>query len=224
MLKSALRSLVQQMTDDAGIRWTAANLDLLTEAVYDEAWSEILDQSPWYNSFRQVISATSDLADPGFLDTSVAGTKLTNRLYRVQKVMRNRCEYSPADSFDHLFDQANDEHLVGGPYRYMFIGDQLWFTPLNDTSDDIDMRYSFLPASYDGLMDATAISWPDGHEKALVFRVALNAMAKGSAEDSKEIALLEKAAWKRLHSYLKRRSPGPLTITGPFGPNDWGGE
>ncbi|KKK86834.1 hypothetical protein LCGC14_2759300, partial [marine sediment metagenome] len=78
MLKSAVRTLIQEQMDDASAsRWSAANLDLLTETVYDEGWSEMLDQHMWLNSFRQVITATGNLTTPGFLDTSVAGNILT---------------------------------------------------------------------------------------------------------------------------------------------------
>ena len=224
MLKSAVRTLIQEQMDDASAsRWSAANLDLLTETVYDEGWSEMLDQHMWLNSFRQIITATGNLTSPGFLDTSVAGNILTNRLYRVQKVLRDSQEYSPADASDHLIDQANSDHLTGGERRYFFIGDQLWFTPLNVVSDDIDLRYSFYPASYDGLADNVAISWPDGHEKALIYRVAINAMAKGSAEDVKELEILEFRAWQALRRYLRRRTPGPLTMDGNFTTMDWGG-
>lgn len=208
------RILIRQWIDDPNAaRWDATNIDLAMNVIYDDGWAEILEYNPWFTSARNVIT-TANITSPGFIDISVAGNLLTNgRFYRMQKVLRGDREYSYDDPREFVIDQADSELFSGGPFRYWFIADQLWMSPLDDSGETVDLRYSFLPTTWGSLAnDSTNILWPDGHEKALIYRAAVELMAKGSAEDTTELARKEQRAWSQLRSYLKRRHPGPIVM------------
>ena len=219
------KTLIQQWMDDASnTRWsdtgTPSNFELAAAKIYDQGWSELLDEAPWARSTRQVITAAT-FTDPGYIDTAVGGD-LTGRFFRVQKIFRGGREYSPEMIDEFVIDQANDSIIVGVGDHYFFIGDQLWLTPLDDSNEAMDIRYSSLPADYAGLTDGGAISWPEGHELAFVYRAAYELMGKGNVEETEELRSNAKQSWKQVLRYVRRRYPGPRVMRASGDPLDWG--
>jgi len=203
LIKSEWRSQVRLAIRDPGQHAVRdSHLDVVTGMVIDEMWSEILEMSPYFLSARQEITST-DISDPGYIDMSAV---LTSRFHRVQKLLRDNTEYSYEDPKEFVIDQTADTLLVGRYYRYWFIGDELWMSPLNDTSSTVDLRYSYLPPLYTGLLDTATVVWPDGFESAAVFETAYRLMGEDELKRSAD------ASWRRLKSYIKRRYPGPMVI------------
>ena len=165
-------------------------------------------------SSRQVIG-TANITSPGFIDLSTSGP-ITGRLHRVQKLLRNLREYSYEDPKEFVVDQANTDLLVGSSNRFWFFGDQLWMSPFDSTDEDVDIRYSALPALYTGLANATTVVWPDGFEGAGVFETAFRLTG------DEGMKITANASWSRLKSYVKRRYPGPMVIPGFGDHRDFG--
>ena len=219
------KTLIAQFMDDASnSRWSdtgsPSNLELAAAKIYDQGWSELLDEAPWIRSTRQVITAAT-FTDPGFIDTAVGGD-LTGRFYRVQKILRAGREITPEMIDAFVIDQANDDLIVGVSDHYWFIGDQLWLSPLDDSDESMDIRYSSLPADYAALPDGTAISWPEGHELAFVYRAAYELMGKGSVEETAELRSNAERSWKSVLRYVRRRYPGPRIMLASGDPLNWG--
>jgi hypothetical protein len=218
MTKDNATTLIQQFMDDSGIRWSStgspSNLDLALDGLYDSFWAEIMVDAPYIRSTREVIAVAS-VAAPGYLDTSEAGGLLTERLFRVQKLYRNAREYSPELPSEFVIDQTGNSLLVGSTDRYFFMGDELWMTPFDSSSEDVDLRYSHFPTAWNSIATGgTAIEWPDGHELAFVTRAAAALMAKGSVESVSELERLADRLWQSMMAAVKRKYPGPQTISG----------
>jgi len=217
------KTLIQQYIEDPNaVHWsdsgTPSNLELACDLAYDELWGEILEIDPWLLSLTETITS---LTSPGYIDLD---SDLTNRFYRLQQLVRDDQPYSKADPKDVTFDVGQSELIVAKNYRYWFVGDYLYLSPLS-TTEDVDITYSFYPDRFSGLADGTAITWPEGHESAFIYNMAIRLMAKGGQEDSGQmLPYLADQAWKRLLSAVKRRAVGPLVVRAHDQPQDWGSD
>lgn len=218
LTKAQVRTLVREAIDDPnGDRWTNANLDLLTQITFDDLFTDILTWGPYFTSQLDTITT---LGTPGFVDLRQTATgDLSQRFFRIQKVTRNDQEYSALDARSFVIE--NNTQIRGPDFTYVIFGDQLWLFPL-DTDDDVEVRYSFRPAAYDGLADATEVTWPDGHETALIYEVGARALTKGDAEDRRQLGEIAERSRTRMKAYLSRRYAGPIGTYATDRPVEWG--
>lgn len=208
--RSAIDGLVAEMIDDPdNQRWSAANLKAIISMVYDQLWGEMLEIASWLLSTTE--SETS-LTSPGYLDVGNGGD-LSNRLFRIQKVVRDDKEYTKAQPTSVSIDSANSEIIYAPDYTYFFFGSHLYLFPL-DTTTDVDVTYSYYPPEYEDLGDAAEITWPQGHDLALVLEAAATLLIRGGAEDPSGILALAERAKQRMFSAIKRRELGPLFVHG----------
>ncbi len=203
LTKAAVRTQVRQLIhDEGGKLWVDANLDLLIGLVFDSKWSDMLN-------FRGKITSQLDtiatLTSPGYINLQIAADSgdLSQRFYRVQSVTRNATQYLPADERFITIEGATVKY--GGPSSCFYVrGDEMWLFPLN-TTDDVEIRYAFLPTRFDLLTnDATRMSWPVGHEAALIFEAAALAMSKGGLEDPSTLLELADRATHRMFASIER--------------------
>jgi hypothetical protein len=96
--KIQVRSLVRRLIDDpAGKQWPTSDLDELIEAALDELWGgELLERFPWLTSKEEILTNVTipALVAPGTLLLSA----LSQRFYRIQRVVRNGAPYRLARS------------------------------------------------------------------------------------------------------------------------------
>ncbi len=224
LTQSQTKTLISQFMDDASNkRWSDTGapspLEIAAGLVYDQAWSEIIDEAPWIVSKREVVAAAA-LTSPGYIDT-VSGGDLTNRFHRVQKIFRDGVEYSPAMLDEVVIDETNSKLLSAPNRTYWVIGKHIWLSPLS-TSQTVDIRYSYMPTAFNGLGDSVSIAWPDGHELAFVYRAAYELLGKGNVEETTELRNNADKSWKTLLRYVRRRYPGPRTMRVAGDPLEWG--
>ncbi len=213
LTKLQTRTMIQQLIDDTAAKlWSATNLDLLTEAVLDELWGDLLEHSPFLRSTEASLAPIA----PGYIDVS---TQLT-RFFRLQQVTRNDIVYTTSDQKDSTI--ANNVELSADNYTYTFFGDQLHLFPIAETPN-VFIRYSSRPAAFSGLADGASVDFPDGHYFAYVYATAARAMEKGDRENSDRFERRAENALLKLKAVLRKRHTGPVL---PWMPNDaiyWGG-
>lgn len=167
--KGELRTVVRTLlSDQAGHRVGGGVLDLLTEAVMDPVWMEILDRRPYFVSQLDTVTT---LTSPGYINAA-SGGHLTKRLFRIQDIVRSSQSYAPLDPRhvmleDNELQAANDRQS----YVYIVLGPQIHLFPY-ETTPEVEVRYSYLPTKYTGLADSAVFEWPEGHELALALAVA----------------------------------------------------
>jgi hypothetical protein len=213
LTRAQARSLIQQLIDDtAAALWTAGNLDILTEAVLDELWGELLD----WNAYLRATEVTPTIVSPGYFDLD---TGLT-RFYRLQSIVRNGQTYGEINVKDMLIDGTNFD---GPSNTYAILGSKVFLFPL-DTTTPINVTFADRPTAYTSLAsDATAVPWPDGYHMAYIYETASRAMEKGDREKSDTFRSRAGEQIARLRAYLRKRSVGPV---GPWLNDDareWGG-
>jgi hypothetical protein len=206
LTKAQIRTQIQQTLDDASATmYSATNLDILTGLVIDELWTDILDFAPWYTSALDTITTGPKLVSPGYVDL----TQLAQRFHRLQHVVRNNMVYRGQHPLDTLV--VANTALVGSDFTYRLYGNQLWLLPLSmSATEPIELRYSYKPPLFTGLADGTAITWPDGHEAAIIYKTATRAMTKGAREDNSVLRQEANEAYDRLISAVRRREIGPI--------------
>lgn len=208
--RSAIDGLVAQWLDDpSNVRWSAANLKAVISMVYDQLWGEMLEIATWLLSYTDAVTS---LTSPGYINTA-SGGDLTYRLFRIQKITRDGREYTEARPAQVSIDFAGGTEISAPDYTYSHIGDKLYLFPF-DTTTDVDVTYSYLPPEYEDLGDAVEITWPQGHDLALVLEAAAFALVKGAAEDPTPLLLMAERAKNRMMSAIKRRRIGPLSVHG----------
>lgn len=222
LTKAQVRAAVAQAIDDpSAARWSAPNLDVLISGVYDNLWGDILEWSPRHVSQLDTLSGVG-ITTPGFIDLDVAPSK---RFLRVQKLVRDglRYTYAPSDLFVIEDNELKAPTSLVADGYFTFLGRQLWLFPL-ELTPEVELRYSFLPPSFTGLADGTAISFPDGHESALIYEAAARAFTKGDAESMQQVRTLATDAIARLRSSLSPMlavSREPRQLDSPL---HWGGQ
>lgn len=219
LTKAQARTLVQQWIDDpSGVRWPASSLDLVVEQTLDDLWTDVLDTAPMLTSKLDTITLTA----PGYVDARLVadGGQLSERLYRIQDIVRDGRAYRETDARDVLLSNSAEVVPTSTYARY---GDQFWLLPLS-TSSTVEFRYSFKPTRFSLLSEAAYVPFPEGHESAYVFEAAARALDKGTAEDSTALSRRAAIAYQRLLSGVTRNSRGPLV---PYSSSsdalDWGG-
>src|SRR2546428_1738742 len=148
LTKLQIRMAIREYLDDpAAKRWSDANLDLLTQVVYDDLYGDILNTSPYWNSQYDQVAAPFTV--PGYIDLRLVadGGKLNKRLYKLQQVMADGRQYFSKDPRDYLLkaatvtgDVSTIEALVEQRYTYELLGNQLWFHPLGGTMAFAELR------------------------------------------------------------------------------------
>lgn len=229
--RGTARTMIQQMLDDPSAkRWTAANLDQLTELILDNLWSDILDTAPYYNSQYDQLTTTTA---PGYVDLRLVadGGALSQRYYRFQQVIANSRQYYAKDPRDYLLlatgatlSTVSASSGVEQAYTFQFLGDQLWLHPLGSNGDRIELRYNFRPTRYTALAnDNTVVPFPDGCELAYILKVAGLAMLKGNAEDSTALLRAAEDAKETMLNSIRRRYMGPTVVFAGNSPVEFGG-
>lgn len=215
--RAVARTMIRELADDPdGKRWSDANLDILAGMVIDGLYADILDDQPQAVSLLETVTT---LTSPGTIDTS-SGGDLTNRLYRVQSIVRNGQTYREADHRNVVLEDG--AVISAQDYTYVFFGDELHLFPYS-TTEDVEIRYSYRPTKFDLLAnDSTAVEWPDGYELAYLTKVAAFAMGKGGVEDPTYMLAFHAQELQRLLSAIRRRSPGPTTMFTNDSSLSWG--
>lgn len=219
LTKLQYRTVIQQYLDDPGAQqWSSTNLDILTQLVLDDLWTDMLDMCPYLTSQRDTIAA---LHSPGYIDLRLTATgDLSQRLYRVQSVKNATQSFNIKDPRE-VFLGAGDTTVVSANgYTYDIKGDQLWLYASNTSfaTGSIDIRYSYKPAVYSGLADGTSVTFPEGAELAPILLTAASAMAKGNEEDNIQLTRMALDAKQRLMSQIRRKYHGMIV---PFTTEDW---
>jgi len=223
LTKLEARGLIQELMEDAGAKlWSATLLDRLATLTLDSLWGELLELGPRLTSQLDTIAT---LQAPGYirtqLTTDTPAGDLTQRFRRVQSVVRDSQTYTEADP-RRIVVQGNE--LIandGRSYVYFIQGKQLWLFPL-DTAEDVEIRYSYLPAKFSSLADGTAVEWPEGFEDAYTWEVAGRAMLRGGRENAEALLSVAARSMGQLRSLIK-----PNTVIMPYQhmtAQAWGGE
>ena len=210
LTKAQARMMTREWLDDPQAkRWSDARIDLATQLVLDDLWTELLDVQSGLTSQLQTLTS---LASPGYIDLRLTtnGGALAQRFYRVQHLTRGGREYRPIDSRDVLIE--NNEAIVGPDFSYYVIGDQLWMFPLS-TSDQVEFRYSYKPIIYTSLADGSYVQFPEGSDSAYILAASAIAMAKGNVEDAAQLIVLADQAKSRCMASIRRQYHG---MTVPF--------
>ncbi|MCI0349116.1 MAG: hypothetical protein L0Z53_06785 [Acidobacteriales bacterium] len=211
LTKAAARTAIAEAIDDAGFkRWSQANLDILIARVFDDLWSELLEQSPWLTSQLHVFTASQIIA-PGYLDLRLTtnGGQLTQRFFRVQRLIRDSREYESIQELQtkwRIVVEADIE--VSAPrFAYQVLGNQLWIHPLALDSG-VELRYAFLPVPYTSLTEGYEVPWAEGYDSAYIYEAAARALVKGDAESMAQYKQLATEAFDRLKAACSRQQVG----------------
>jgi hypothetical protein len=221
LTKLQARSLIRDFIDDAqGKRWSDGSLDVLTQTVVDELWSDVLDMAPWVVSQYQTVST---IVSPGYIDlrTTDAGGVLSQRLYRIQKIYRAKQEYVPASQHSGLVDES-DSTAVSVPDRtYAQYGSQLWLYPL-DAVTVVGIRYNYLPSAYSLFGDGATVPFVDGFDSVYTHEVAARALIKGDAENMQQHKTIAEQAKGKMLAAISNYYVGPKVPIAVDNPISWG--
>lgn len=229
LTKAQARTQIRQMIDDPNAkRWTDANLDLVTERVLDNLWSDILDVAPYINSQYQQIGLP--LRAPGYIDLRLTdvGGDLIQRFYRLQQCIADGRQYFCKDPRDYLMvasSQTGDVTTIRAStgveqrFSFQFLGDQLWLHPLGMVTTFVELRYNYRPLQFTRMTDGLYVPFPEGSEDTYIMQAASQAMLKGNAEDSQALRQIAEESRQRLMNSIRRQYHG---MTQPFTPsNAW---
>lgn len=187
-------------------------LDVATQLVIDELSGEILDEAPWYVS---VLETPGTITAPGYIALST----LAQRFYRMQKVTRDSQEFGVSSPHDVVtFDNVD---VTSPRYTYAVMGSQLWLFPL-DTTLNVELRYSYLPAAFTTLADTDVVPWPDGFDSAYVHEAV--ARLTGDVNWTNKQHAIAQAAFDRLKSRVRREYVGPGVMQVADSPITWGSD
>jgi hypothetical protein len=220
LTKAQARMLTREWLDDPSAkRWSDLRIDLAIQLVLDDLWTDLLDMQSNLTSQLHVLTS---LISPGYIDLrlTINGGQLTQRFYRVQHVTRGGREYYPIDPRDILIE--SNEALAGPNFTYYVLGDQLWLFPLN-TTDDVELRYSFKPTPFTAMTDGMNIPFPEGSESAYVLLASALTMAKGGEEDIGQLMALAQQARDRCYAAIRRQYQGPMVPYTTDSPANMGG-
>ena len=211
LTKAQARSAIREALDDLeGTRWTDAALDSITSRTLDALWSDLLEVAPWLTSQLHTFTA-SQLIAPGYLDLRLTtnGGQLTQRFYRVQRLIRDQREYEALQELQVKYRVVveNNEEVTAPRFAYSVQGNQLWIHPLAlDTG--VELRYAFLPTPYTSLTDGYEVPWAEGYDDAYIFEAAARALVKGDAEDPRAYKALASESMERLKQACSKQMIG----------------
>jgi hypothetical protein len=149
--KGALRTITRALLGDSEKQaWSDPIIDILIGSSFDKIWSNILDFSPWYHSWRQVIDPAVS-APNGIYDTVFNPAQ---RLYKIQQVTRNGQVYMPVSKTSAITapeigsGPTTASAVVTAPmFSYTHDGVQLILYPV-DVVTPFTLTYSYLPANF----------------------------------------------------------------------------
>jgi hypothetical protein len=206
---------VRQLIDDPNaLLWSDANLTIHIGMTFDKLWGEILDWNAFYLTTNETITGSPKLVTPGYVDLSA----LAQRFNRLLSITRNGTMYDKARQGQVMIE--NNAAVVAPDSTYTFLGRQLWLFPLSITQQ-LEMRYNYLPAKFAN--SGSAITFPEGHEGALIWEAAATAMLKGEREANER---LERQAEKFKYAMLAsigRPDNSPIIPFDLQSPTEWGG-
>lgn len=208
LIKSSVRTLIQELIDDASAAfWSAGNLDLLTEICLDECHGDLLEHAPWLSTVTERISSFDS---PGTLNLASA-LAAPDRPYKILKVQRDERTYRYVSPWNVMYE--NSTKVSVPDYTYTIVGNILHMFPY-DTSTTVEITYNTLEAKYTGIADGAAFStmWPDGMESAFIFLVASRAILKGDREEGDRLAREAAVAQKRLYARIAKPTGEPVAI------------
>jgi hypothetical protein len=207
MTKEEVRGLLQQTIDDPrGLRWKPERLDLLVQVVMDPLWTEILRIAP---DLLSVTDTITPLTTPGYIDLAEGGGDLTERLFRIQEVVRNGREYGPTAYRDVVLE--DDAVVLAPSYTYLRKGSRLYLFPF-ELTPEVELTYAYRPTRFTALEDEDPVVWPDGHDGAYIWKAAAAAVGKGVAEDPTTFDQWAREALFSMLSELERYYAGPITV------------
>jgi len=212
LTKLQYRTMIRQYLDDpVGKRWADANLDLATQLVIDDLWTDILDTNGYITSQLQTLVS---LHSPGYIDKRLVadGGDLTKRLYRIQMIKNADSVFYRKDQRDFFLGAADLTSIATAPFTYEVKGDQIWLYGQAGAfgTQPIDIRYAFKPVAFTASLDGDSIQFPDGCESAIIYATAAAAMAKGNAEEAAQLTNLADRSYQRLLAAVRRDSRGPM--------------
>jgi hypothetical protein len=229
--KIQVRSLVRRLIDDpAGKQWPTSDLDELIEAALDELWGgELLERFPWLTSKEEILTNVTipALVAPGTLLLSA----LSQRFYRIQRVVRNGAPYRLARSDEVVLSGATA--ICAPDNSYAILDGGLWAFPLDATSP-LTVRYSYLPEPFTSLSpgpdpddtaddDISFVPWPDGFHMAYIYDIAAKALERGDKEESDKLQKRADQALFRLKAFLRKQHTGPILAQTSNDEFYWGG-
>ena len=208
-------AVVRQIIDDPNAAlWSDANLTIHIATIADRLWTEILDWNPFFLTTLETITTTPKLVAPGYVDL----VALANRFHRLLSFVRNGQMYEKARQSQVMIEAS--AAVVAPDSTYTFLGRQLWAFPLS-TSDQIEMRYNYLPAKFAN--SGSAIIWPEGHEGALIWESASTAMLKGDREENTRIERQADKFKLAMMASIGRPDNSPIVPFDHRSPEEFGG-
>lgn len=211
LTKGQARSVIRALMKDEDKQfWSDTALDVLTQTTLDELFSELLDQAPLLDSQIDVLSS---LTSPGYIDlrTVAAGGALSQRLYRLQKVTRDNQEYSFAHVEDISMVSTSTSEITAPRFAYAQFGNLLYLFPLSITiTQNLELRYSYLPPSFTSQLDGDTVQWPDGFESVFTFEAAARALLSQNADLAASYHALAEAAKTKMNAAISKQYPGPV--------------
>lgn len=215
MTKAESESLVRSYLDDPNsVRWDSTEFPLLMDAAYDSMWHRILNVYPW------VLVATetgATVTSPGYVDLSA----LTQRFKNLIHVVVDEQQYGRANVKN--ITLQNGSVVVAEDQTYIRLGDQLHLFPY-DTGADVEVKYGYIPAKWSSLSAGATVTWPDGHDLALVLGAVTRMMPKGAAEDVGQLGELAALEWNAMMDTLASWAPGGLAMFTNDTPEGWGSD
>lgn len=206
---------VRQLVDDPnGMLWSDANLAIHIGQVQDKGWNDILDWNPFFLTTRETISSSPKLASPGYVDLS----QLAQRFKQLLSLTRNGTVYSKARQGQVMLESSSA--VVAPDSTYTFIGRKLYMFPLS-ISQQLEMEYNYLPAKF--VNNSSAIVWPEGHEGALIWQAASEAMLKGEREANERIDNMANRYKATMLAAIGRPDNSPVIPFDLQSPTEWAG-
>jgi hypothetical protein len=222
LTKAQVRTQVQQMMDDpSAVQWSAANLDILIDGVFDAGWRDILEVNPWANSQHETLTST-DLTSPGYFDESDLTPPTGGRIHMMQLLTRAGYQLQPITPERVVIEDNAVTARDASLNSYFKLGTEYWMFPL-DATTDVEVRYSYLPQGFNASADGSALVWPESHVSALIFEAAGRALMKGAREDSNSLLGMAQAMWGKMLDDAGKSYPGPVVPFYADSPLDWGG-
>lgn len=226
MQKQEFVALIREIIDDPNAKqWSATNLGLLADTQQRRLWKRVHEMQPYFTSALD--DALTPLTSPGVIAAPLDGSTsdLANPLLRIQTITRDNLPYHEVSPTSLVIEDGAVVSIRTGSFSRVWtrLGNDLHVFPY-DTTSDIEVRYSFFPAKFSGLADATEVLWPEGHEMALVLAIASVALAKGAREDITEVAALARFELQDMLAWVSRLSVGPLTPYYHDSLIDWGAD
>lgn len=206
---------VRQLIDDPNaMLWSDANLTIHVALVQDKGWGEILDWNPFYLTTVEVITGSPKLVSPGYIDLS----QLSQRFNRLLSLVRDGTEYSKA--LQHQVVIENNIDLVAPDSTYTFLGRKLYIFPLS-ASDRTEIEYNYLPAKFAN--NSSPIVWPEGHEGALIWQAASEALLRGDRENNDRIDAMASRYKATMLASVGRPDNSPVVPFDLQSSMEWGG-